>query len=112
MKTLYLTFFYANLIPVGFIISFFGLIAYYWSEKVRYIINYEKVCNTHLSNGEAYSVDLVISFNDGDVGLSADHVYLWQPALQILSNRLFTDVFFVGFTDFTSEFFPANVGHR
>lgn len=39
MKTLYITFFYAPLIPAGYITSFLGLALYYYAEKVIFIYN-------------------------------------------------------------------------
>lgn len=43
MKTLFITYFYAPILPAGYIISFFGIVMYYWTEKVRSALS---ICST------------------------------------------------------------------
>ena len=38
MKTMYITTFFGPVVPVGYLISIFGLCIYYWVEKVLYNI--------------------------------------------------------------------------
>ncbi|KRX05843.1 WW domain [Pseudocohnilembus persalinus] len=47
MKTMYVTIFFATLVPIGEILSIFGLIIYYWAEK--YLLTHQKSVKKTLS---------------------------------------------------------------
>ena len=90
MKTLYLTFFYAPLIPIGYPISFVGLMIYYWVEKVSF--NYWQVIlvpSYKEENSDEYTLGKAINYNDWDNGVPSDNFCDFKFDFQIPDFWLF-----------------------
>lgn len=95
MKTLFITFFYAPLIPAGYLTSFLGLGLYYFSEKVRQLTNLDY--SVELRHSQNHSLSLAVDPDDRNDGVSPNYL-----------RRRIDDIFV---SNLWAIFLPADRGH-